>query len=213
MASIPSQTESITSIGGKNVDTLPRRPNTNWKDGSCLKLKCELTVNPCYPLNQSAQMKTEHIICDKCPTGSIRPPANDKECCPPCEPGPSSGNCLLNKGKFDYIKTKENCTSRIKYQHNTCRGTCESTSTSTYGETGLDSFCTCCQPSVGKLWTATLDCPNNEVRSTNFFEIRACRCRQFKCVSEQDKSGMEEINEKGQVVNINQQSVGRRRRR
>ena len=68
-------------------------------------------------------------------------------------------------------------------------------------------------PSLGKLWTATLDCPNNEVRSTNFFEIRACRCRQFKCVSEQDKSGMEEINEKGQVVDINQQSVGRRRRR
>ena len=129
------------------------------------------------------------------------------------EPGPSSGNCLLNKGKFDYIKTKENCTSRIKYQHNTCRGTCESTSTSTYGETGLDSFCACCQPSVGKLWTATLDCPNNEVRSTNFFEIRACRCRQFKCVSEQDKSGMEEINEKGQVVDVNQQSVGRRLRR
>ena len=121
------------------------------------------------------------------------------------EPGPSSGNCLLNKGKFDYIKTKENCTSRIKYQHNTCRGTCESTSTSTYGETGLDSFCACCQPSVGKLWTATLDCPNNEVRSTNFFEIRACRCRQFKCVSEQDKSGMEEINEKGQVLDVNQQ--------
>jgi len=56
-------------------------------------------------------------------------------------------------------------------------------------------------------------CENGETRVTNFMEIKSCRCRQYKCISEPDKGGMEEINEKGQTVEINQQGVGRRRRR
>ena len=92
-------------------------------------------------------------------------------------------------------------------------GSCVSSSNATYGEGGLESFCSCCQPALSELKTATLVCDNGETRVTNFMEIKACRCRQFKCISEPDKSGMEEVNEKGQTVEINQQSVGRRRRR
>lgn len=77
----------------------------------------------------------------------------------------------------------------------------------------MESFCSCCQPAVAELKKADLVCSNGETRETNFLEIKSCRCKQFKCVSEPDKSGMVEINEKGQKIDINQQSVGRRRRR
>ena len=133
-------------------------------------------------------------------------------------PGPDynisvSGTCKLEKVKFDYIRTKDNCTSKLKYLHNRCMGSCDSSSNATYGETGVETFCSCCQPAVGQLKTATLTCQNGETRVTNFLEIRSCRCRQYKCISEPDKGGMEEINEKGQKVEVNQQGVGRRRRR
>ena len=134
------------------------------------------------------------------------------------EPGPDynitiSGTCKLEKVKFDYIRTRDNCTSKLKYLHNRCMGSCDSSSNATYGETGVETFCSCCQPALGQLRTATLTCENGETRVTNFMEIKSCRCRQYKCISEPDKGGMEEINEKGQTVEINQQGVGRRRRR
>lgn len=121
--------------------------------------------------------------------------------------------CKVITRKWDKIRTKDNCTSLKTYQHTQCRGHCDSVSTATYGDVGYESMCTCCQPELTEVFTdVPLQCLNGENRVTNFLVIKTCRCRQFKCVSEPDKSGMEEINSQGQVIEANQQSVRRRRR-
>lgn len=118
--------------------------------------------------------------------------------------------CKVATTKWDKIRTSDNCTSNKTYQHTQCMGYCDSISRATYGDVGYVSTCTCCQPYLTQIENVFLQCPSGESRSTKFAIIKTCRCRQFKCVSEPDKSGMKEVDAQGKVFETNPNNIEKR---
>ena len=126
---------------------------------------------------------------------------------------PTATACKVITTKWAKIRTNHNCTSEKAYQHTQCSGYCRSQSVGSYGDAGVESTCTCCQPELSEMFeNIALRCDNGQSMVTNFMVIKTCRCRQYKCMFEPDKTGMVELNSQGKKIEVNQQSPLRRRR-
>ena len=102
--------------------------------------------------------------------------------------------------------------SNKTYQHTKCMGYCDSVTRATYGDVGYETICSCCQPHLTQVETVILECPNGKPRSAKFAIIKACSCRQYKCVTRPDKSSVKEVDAEGNVIESNQENLRRRRR-